>query len=270
MQGLCSGTASCREGRHELRRRRTSHIWPRAFSPSIRGLITTCCGRCSSLMLAGRRHARHCSPTEENDCAYAGTAVSRRWCSRNTWARGQEYDAAIADDSIPDRCHHFYEVPVPDTFKEGRQRTREITVSLAHSPAVRTTRITYKSCEMEFRLVWADDLTYITQDVQRATSREQYQSISEATGARIGARNRGAGTVQADTWTLLRVSAQRRAQRLFLVITRIDEGWGRALTLIEEPYALAVTLRERENAEAQLYAQIQAQLRVRLPTRIRT
>lgn len=120
----------------------------------------------------------------------------------------------IAADAIPDRHHHFYEVPLPESFREGRQRTREISVALAHSPVVRTTRITYKSCEMEFRLVWADDLTRVTRMFNAATSREQYQRLSEASGARVGARNRGAGTVQADCWTMSRITAQRRAEML--------------------------------------------------------
>jgi hypothetical protein len=57
--------------------------------------------------------------------------------------------------------------------------------------------------------------------------------------------------------------------RLFVVVTRIDEAWGRDLTLTEEPYALAVVLRDRENAEARLYTQIQARLRTRIQARVR-
>ncbi|MBI4517853.1 MAG: S8 family peptidase [Deltaproteobacteria bacterium] len=175
----------------------------------------------------------------------------------------------IANDTIPDRCHHFYEVPLPDAFFEGRQRSREITVALAHSPAVRTTRMAYKSCDIEFRLVWAEDLTAVTRMFNAATSREEYQRIAEAHGARVGSRRRGAGTVQADTWTVRRVTTQRRAQRLFLVVTRVDESWGREFTLSEEPYAIDVVLRDRENVEARLYAQIQARLRARAQARVR-
>lgn len=175
----------------------------------------------------------------------------------------------IANDAIPNRCHHFYEVPLPAEFLEGQQRTREVTVALAHSPAVRTTRITYKSCEMEFRLVWADDLSRVSRMFNAATSPEEYQRIPEATRARLGARNRSAGTIQADTWAFVRPSAQQRSQKLFVVVTRIDENWGRELTLTDEPYALVVCLRDRENAEARLYTQIQARLRARVPVRAR-
>jgi hypothetical protein len=175
----------------------------------------------------------------------------------------------IATDSIPDRHHHFYEIPLPDSFIEGRQRTREIAVALAHSPAVRTTRINYKSCEMEFRLVWADDLTRVSRMFSSATSREEYQRLSEAGGAQVGSRNRGAGTVQADRWNLRRMTSRRRAQKLFVVVTRIDERWGQELTLTQEPYALTVILRDRENVEARLYTQLQARLRARVQARLR-
>jgi hypothetical protein len=184
--------------------------------------------------------------------------------------RSTEHDVTlVANDAIPDRCHHFYEVPIPPELLAGGQRTREISVGLAHSPAVRTTRIAYKSCDMEFRLVWADNLERVTRMFNAATSRDDYERIAEAAGARIGPRNRGRGTVQADTWIMRRVSGQRRAQRLFVVVTRIDETWGRELTLTEEPYALVVVLRDRENAEARLYMQIQARLRARIQARVR-
>lgn len=169
----------------------------------------------------------------------------------------------IARDGIPDRHHHFYEIPLPESFVDGRARAREISIALAHSPAVRTTRVAYKSCGMEFRLVWADDLGRVLRMFNAATARDQYQRIPEANGARVGARSRGAGTVQADCWTVMRLTAQRRAQKLFLVVTRIDESWGRELNLIDEAYALAVVLRDRENAEARLYSQLRARVRAR-------
>lgn len=65
------------------------------------------------------------------------------------------------------------------------------------------------------------------------------------------------------------MTTERRAQRLFVVVTRIDARWGREITLTEEPYALAVLLRDRENAEARLYTQIQARLRARVQERVR-
>jgi len=184
-------------------------------------------------------------------------------------ARSNEQEVTlIARDSIPDRHHHFYEIPRLDSFLEGGQRTREIAVALAHSPEVRTTRIDYKSCEIQFRLVCAENLDRVSQMFNAATSHEEYQRLAEKTGACVGARNRGAGTVQADHWTMRRMTSRQR-ERIFVVVTRNDKSWGRELTLPEEPYALVVTLRDRENVEARLYTQIQAQLRARVQARVR-
>jgi hypothetical protein len=184
--------------------------------------------------------------------------------------RSQEQDVTlIAEDSVPDRHHHFYEIPLPDSFVDGGRRLREIAVALAHSPPVRTTRVAYKSCDMEFRLVWGSDFDHVSQMFNAATSTENYSRIAEAGGARIGARNRGAGTVQADSWPIRVMTDQRRANRLFVVVTRIDKPWGRGLTLTAEPYALAVGVRDRENAEARLYTQLQTRLRARVQARVR-
>lgn len=184
--------------------------------------------------------------------------------------RSNEHEATlIAGDGIPDRHHHFYEIPLPESFVDGRARTRQIAIAVAHSPAVRTTRVKYKSCGIEFRLVWADDLSHVAQMFNAATSRNNYQRIPEASNPRIGARNRAGGTVQSDLWTMTRITAQRRVQKLFVVVTRLDENWGGELNLVEEPYALAVTLRDRENTEARLYTQLQARLRPRIQARAR-
>lgn len=196
-------------------------------------------------------------------CGYG--KVQERGLERST---DQEV-TLVATDKIPDRHHHFYEIPLPAEFLEGRQRTREITVALAYSPAVRTTRIAYKSFQIEFHLVWAGDLSHVSKMFNAATSRDDYQRIPEANGARIGIRNRSAGTVQVDTWTLRRTNARRHAQKPFVVVTRIDESWGRELTFTEEPYALVITLRDRENAEARLYSYVQRSIAQRERERIR-
>src|SRR5690606_21135316 len=175
----------------------------------------------------------------------------------------------IATDAIPDRHHHFYEIPLPASFLEARKRTREVTVALAHSPPVRTTRISYKACEMEFSVVWATDLEYVGRMFNAATSKEEYQRIPEAKNASIGKRNRSSGTVQADHWIIRQPSKKQREQRLFVVVTRVDESWGKDLTQEGEPYALVVVLRDRENAAAQLYGQVQAHLHARVRERIR-
>jgi hypothetical protein len=75
--------------------------------------------------------------------------------------------------------------------------------------------------------------------------------------------------VQGDRWTFRQPSASRRQEPLFLVVTRNDHPWARKITLTAEPYALAVVLRDRENANARLYTQVQARLAARVRVRAR-
>lgn len=175
----------------------------------------------------------------------------------------------IAREAIPDRSHHFYELPVPEEFWHGGRRKREITVALAYSPAVRTTRINYKCSRIDFRLVSAPNLQHVTRMFNAATSPDEYERIEELNGAWIGAQRRGVGTVQMDRWRFRQPSAQRRQERLFVVVTRNDHPWAREITLTAEPYALVVVVRDRENANARIYTQIQARLAARVRPRVR-
>lgn len=196
-------------------------------------------------------------------CGYGLTA-------EQTLTRSDEQEVTlIARESIPDRSHHFYELPVPEEFWQGEDRDRELTVALAYSPAVRTTRIAYKSSRIDFRLVSGPNLQHVTRMFNAATSREEYELIRELNGAQIGSRNRAAGTVQMDRWRFRRPSAQRRQERLFVVVTRNDHPWAREMTLTAEPYALVVVVRDRDNATARLYTQIQARLAARVRPRVR-
>jgi hypothetical protein len=175
----------------------------------------------------------------------------------------------IAEELIPDHSHHFYELPVPEEFWEGGRRTREIVVGLAHTPAVRTTRVAYKSCRINFRLVSTPDLNVVTNMFNAATSPEDYERIPEVTGAAIGANRRSPGTLQVDRWLFRQPSTNRREQRMFLVVTRADHPWARDITLTAEPYALSVVIRDHENAAARLYTQIQTRLVARVRARVR-
>lgn len=175
----------------------------------------------------------------------------------------------IAEESLPDRSHHFYELPVPEAFWEGGRRNREITVALAYSSAVRTTRVAYKGCRIDFRLVGGPDLQQVSRMFNAATSRDDYERIDELNGAQVGKKNRGAGTVQMDRWRFRQPSTRRRDERLFVVVTRNDHPWAREMTLTAEPYALVVVVRDRENATARLYTQVQARLAARVRPRVR-
>ena len=105
----------------------------------------------------------------------------------------------------------------------------------------------------------------------KATKKEDYQSIQELDGATIGQTARSKGTVQSDFWNFKQFTAtsKLRTQKLFVVVTRNDFPWGENLCDNEEIYSLLVSLRDRDNSHAQLYTKIKARLDARLPVRIR-
>lgn len=175
----------------------------------------------------------------------------------------------IAEANLANKRHHFYEIPIPESFTAGpkKGRTREITITLAHCPPTRTTRLDYKAVRMAFKLVEGADLDAVSAMFDKATRDEDYENIAEMGNGQMrqayGASRRSRGTVQAATWTLKRA----RKQKLFVVVTRNDQTWSESEE--EEPYALAIRLSDRENEQARLYTQIQAQLQLRQRGRLR-
>ena len=173
----------------------------------------------------------------------------------------------ITEGKLADKRHHFYEVPIPEDFISAGKRDRELTVSLAYTAPVRSTRVSYKATRIEFRVVAAPDIEHVATMFNKATSVDEYENISEIGNASIGPSMRSKGTVQADTWIFKQFNSasKMRNNRIFVVVTRNDFPWGTTQTQISEPYALTVCLRDRSNLQARLYAQIQ----VRLQTRVR-
>ena len=77
----------------------------------------------------------------------------------------------LAEENIADKRHHFFEIPVPEDFITSGKRLREITISLAYSPVVRSTRISYKASRIEFKLVAGISLERVAQMFHRATDK---------------------------------------------------------------------------------------------------
>ena len=171
----------------------------------------------------------------------------------------------FAQARIANKRHHFYEIPVPDEFISKGRRSREITVALAYSPYVRSTRVSYKATRLDFRVVASPDLRRATTMFNRATDENVYENIPELNGRDVSGRQRGKGTVQAATWRISQFSKRSvlRNNHLFVVVTRNDHPWGESFSATEEAYALVVCLRDRENEQARLYTELRARLRAK-------
>ncbi len=173
----------------------------------------------------------------------------------------------LTESAIENDSHQFYELPFPDEFLRSNRATRQIRVTLAYCPPVKTTRMEYIATKISYRLVKGESLDEVQRHFNQDLKKEE-DSISDAAASNrtITSQERERCTVQSSIWTLKQLSQK---QKWFVVVTRQDKEWGRAICLDEENYALVVSVSDRENLEARLYAQIQARVRVQVQARVR-
>jgi hypothetical protein len=177
----------------------------------------------------------------------------------------------VATEQIPNKSHHFYEIPIPEDFISRGKRQREIFIGMSYTPYVRSTRVSYKASRIDFKLVTAPDLDHVATMFNKATEKDDYDNIPEISNRNINSTIRGKGTAQAATWSFTQFNSRSklRNNRLFVVVTRNDYPWGVAHSATYEPYAFAVCFRDRTNQEARLYSQIQVKLQARERVRVR-
>ena len=171
----------------------------------------------------------------------------------------------IAEDKIENNRHHFFELPLPQTFWSRGRRSREISVALAYSPEVKTTRMDYRRAKLWFHLTLARDLDQVT----KAYRRNREEGMGErSTGRWLSNKARKNGTLQVSRWCFK--DPPKAEEKVVVVITRQDSAWSTPENQQQpEPYALAVVLADREQAGVQLYIQVSALLQARLQQRAR-
>lgn len=169
----------------------------------------------------------------------------------------------LAQEQIANNQHHIFELPTSENFWQGRGRIREVSVALAYSPEVRTTRLDYRKSKLSFSLVTAGTLAEVEQGFQR----NRVEGMGERQGNRwLSNLDRKDGTLQVSRWTFKQALVKQ--QKVFVVVTRQDSTWSVDDGALE-PYALALVLTDRENASALLYAQVNAELQLRAQARSR-
>ncbi|RAR62775.1 subtilase family protein [Onishia taeanensis] len=173
----------------------------------------------------------------------------------------------MAEEKIENNVHHFFELPLPEEFLRSQRATREIRVTLAHSPAVKTTRIDYMATKVHYRLVKDTSLDNVQRFFNHGTQDETKSRSDDSVNNRdVSADLRGKGSVQSSKWTIRQPNP---AEKWFVVVTRQDKDWGEALSLEQEPYSLVVTVTDRENENAQLYTQISQRIEQQVQQRAR-
>ena len=173
----------------------------------------------------------------------------------------------MAEDTIENNAHQFYELPLPESYLRRSRQLRELRVTLAYSPPVRTTRLDYMATKISFRLVVGSSLAEIEQRFNHQTQDETDAMAEYARGRVITSDTRSKGTVQSSVWQF---KHRNPSEKWFVVVTRQDKDWGnQSPCLDQEPYALVVTATDRENQQAELYADIQLRLQEQQRVRAR-
>jgi hypothetical protein len=175
-----------------------------------------------------------------------------------------------AEDRIENKKHHFYEIPIPEDFYSRGKRLRELTVALAHTPAIRTTRIDYKATQISFRLVEGLRLNEVITSFNANTPKDEHENIGELVSNRsLAETTRSKGTVQACTWQFKIINSSRRKKKLFLIVTRKDSGqWGSSISDQYEYYALVIFLSDQEGQNVRIYTQLKNKLGARMKARM--
>ena len=176
--------------------------------------------------------------------------------SRHLFESADQAVTLLSEDAIIAEHHHFYELPTPAEFWIGPKRTREITVALAYSPVVKTTRIGYRAVKLSFNVVRAESLEQVSAWFNSGRVADA-RKMAEASPDTVNATTRSRGTLQCATWTYQKPTRQR----VFVVVTRQDQPWAAAGAA--ESYSLVVTFRDLASTEAYLYVQVRQQLRQR-------
>lgn len=162
----------------------------------------------------------------------------------------------MCEEAIEKDSCQFYELPLPASYLRKAKGIRELSVTLAYSPAVRTTRLDYLATQISYRLVKGESLEAVQKSFNHEKQDQEKTRNDDAIPNRdISAQLRSRGTVQSSRW----IFKQRNpAEKWFVVVIRQDREWNHPDVLDKEPYALVVTVADRDNECAQLYTEIQA------------
>jgi hypothetical protein len=134
--------------------------------------------------------------------------------TRALFRSNEQEVSLLAVESIENKRHHFFELPIPDDLLTADRRERAISISLAYTPAVRSTRVAYRATRMEFKLVAGASLDEVAKMFSRATADDEHKNISEYGKPDYSAQIRGKGTVQKATWHFRQVNANVRGKQL--------------------------------------------------------
>lgn len=174
------------------------------------------------------------------------------------------YDGLMPVDTV-----RIHPMPVPEVFRRGSRRERLISVALAFDPPVRRQRREYLAGTMKFDVYRDIDPDELAEILQRQDPDDRADLISDRRKLNLlpGTNALGHSTLQVRSW-VGRNSFVNDDETFFVAVTHKAQTWSRNDPAYrDQGYSLAVTLEDRELAEADLHQVLRQQLRV--PTRVR-
>ena len=169
-----------------------------------------------------------------------------------------------ADDRIENNRTQFFEIPLPDELWGRGKRHRQISVALAYSPEMRTTRQDYRHTKLTFKLIEAESLKVVA----NAFTKGREEGLPEyRQGGEISETVRKAGTLQASSWSF-KLAPKAASLRLFVVVTRQDSNLSMQQDAAES-YALSIVISDRDNETVNLYERVSALVQARAQIRER-
>lgn len=171
----------------------------------------------------------------------------------------------------------IHPIPIPAAFAAG-QADRTISVALAYDPPVRRQRREYLAGHLSidlYRAVTIDEVEAIVRRQPRTGDKVELPSDRRRVADKLvpGAQTVGGSTLQLRRWQApgARSLDPDDSDTYHLVINHIREGWAERLAepYERQKYALVVELEDRTRTTVDLYATIEAQLRVEAQARLR-
>lgn len=250
----------------------TSYAAPRVSNLAATVLVQTpdaSADLCRALLIAHARVPSACKSLFQESSTDLPRFTGYGKVDRSALCRSLDDCVTLwAMDSIVNKSHHFFEIPIPSEYWSSGRRSREITIALAYQSPVRTTRVDYRAVKMDYKLVQSDSVERVTRSFNAEIDLGNTQAMPERIqGRHTTAQTRSRSTVQASTWEFKQPSDAMRRSRWVVVVTRNDPAWGQRLSLEREEYALVVVLADRQAEQARLYHRIRAELHARLRAR---
>lgn len=234
-----------------------AYAYPDASANLIRALLATGCDSTppATQMVEHHRRGRVYGmglPSVERAVSSGATRVT------------MTYDGRMPVDTV-----QIHPLPVPDEFRRGSQRDRDITIALAFDPPVRRQRREYLAGTMKFDLYRDIDPDELAELLERQDPDDPVEMINDRRRLSL---NPGVNSFTHSTLQMRRWRGRRSFldddETFYIAVTHKAQTWARTSPdYATQSYALAAVLEDRELATADLHQILKQQLRV--PTRVR-